>query len=393
MANKTSERVLVLSLNPYHLSTRSRKAAVRYRATTGPTTFLGLSGVGRTGRWGTPGAFAVDGIAVTQLRVRRPRLAPTRTNQVGNLVFSYTPALLRMCAAAMRSPATVVHVGTPPLILVALLHHATYRSRIVLDIPERPGAVTSKGSLAAAFSRFEIGLLRCTSRYVHLATVVVPSDVGTIEGLGFRNVRLVRNAPLSDWRAPYIEPPASDDGSLDIVVIGTIFEGRGFETLLRAVAIAARSRSIHLRVYGPGRPRYLDSLRALASSLGLDRSVDWMGRLPSSGVSAAYLQAHAGLVLYESSDPGNDGLSNKILECVSTGRPVIAGDLPENRAFVSQHRVGWLTPVTVEGLAHTLAHVGLGEDPAPLAAHCRACGDTWLNWESEFQAVLELIAK
>lgn len=386
-----ANRILVLTLDAYRFSTRSRKAAIQYVAVA-PTMFLGLSGAGRTGRWDKPGRFLADGVNVRQVYVKRPWVAPTRRSQIHNVILCYLPALARMAKVVIRTPADVIHVTGAPLALLGLLHRARFGSRMVLDIQERPGSIAAKGSVTAIFSRVELSFLRHVSRCVDVATVVTHGDVETVSALGFRTVALVRNAPLSDWRAPFTPPPDVDGADLAAVVIGTIYETRGYEILLRALAKTKHQRNIHLKIYGPGREDYLASLKSLTEALYITDRVKWMGQIDSSEVSAAYLRAHVGLVLYEPTEPGNDGLSNKILECVSTGRPVIAGDLPENRRFVTDNGVGWLTEVTVDALADTLASAGLGEDLAAIGAKCRQYGDTWLNWESEFAKVLEMVA-
>lgn len=380
--------LLVISLDAYRFSTRSRKAASAY-STLGATVFLGLSGAGRTGRWDAPGEFERDGLSVRQLYVRRPWVKPNRRSQLRNLVISYVPALARMAISAVNTPADVVHVTGTPLALLGLLHKLRFRSCLVLDIQERPGAVAAPGSVTALFTHIEKWVLRYSSRYVDLATVVTHGDVETVIGLGFPHVELVRNAPRLSWRAQYLPIGRRKPfGVISFVVIGSVFEGRAYEILLQAVAAASSKRPIRLNIVGPGRPDYVASLKKLCDSLGIGRMVSWMGPIDSSEVSAAYLAADVGLVLYETDKSGNDGLSNKILECVATGRPVIAGDLPENRRFVLENSVGWLTPVSVEALASVLQYVGVDGDFSELCERCRALGDTWLNWESEFSKVL-----
>jgi glycosyltransferase involved in cell wall biosynthesis len=383
-------RILVVSVDAYRFSTRARKAASQYRSVA-PTTFLGLSGAGRTGRWDEPCDTVVDGLLVKQVYVKKPLVAPNRRSQICNLLVSYVPALVRMARVVITTPADVVHVTGSPLAVLGLVHRVRFGSRIVLDIPERPGAVAAKGSVTAIFSRVEASLLRYVSRRVDIATVVTHGDVETVSALGFRSVELVRNAPLLTWLAPYTPPVESDGNGLAAVVIGTIFEGRGYEMLLRAVAEGTRRRDIRLKIYGPGREDYVASLKELTESLGVADHVEWMGPTDAELVSSAYLSAQIGLVLYETVDPGNDGLSNKILECVASGRSVIAGDLPENRRFVTENRVGWLTDVTVDGLASVLATAGVDEDLTAVSARCREYGDSWLNWESEFARVLSWV--
>lgn len=380
--------VLVLTLDAYRFSTRARKAAESY-SRVAPVTFVGLSGAGRTGRWDQPcDVVRESGLRVRQIYVRRPWVQPNRRSQLRNTLLCYLPAFLRMAWAVMRSPADVIHVTGTPLTALGLIHRLRFKSRMVLDIQERPGAVASSGSLTSYFSKFESLLLRLAARRAELATVVTQGDVATITGMGFRAVQLVRNAPLNAWRAPYTRPSENNSFPLRLIAVGTIFEGRGYEALLRAAARAAKVRQIQLTICGPGRAQYLDSLKQLTEALGISALVNWMDAVESSKVSELYLDAHVGLVLYEPLDPGNDGLSNKILECVSSGRPVIAGDLPENRRFVQENRVGWLTEVTESGIADVLVNLDTGVNIVAICDRCRGYGDTWLNWESEFDKIV-----
>ena len=148
---------------------------------------------------------------------------------------------------------------------------------------------------------------------------------------------------------------------------------------------------IALDIYGFARESYLRSLQALVFELGIEDRVTWRGRLHMEEVSNAYLGAHLGLVLYEASDPGNDGLSNKIFECVSTGRPVLAGDLPENRSFVKDNDVGWLAEMSVVGLATALCKIAAENDLDPISRHCRHLGDNELNLDTEFTLVTDFV--
>ena len=348
--------VLVLGYGPYRYSTRGRKAAASY-AQVADTMYLGMAVTGRSWRRGRAGKLVLDGIHKHQGKVGKIWTSSSASTQIQNLLVAYLPAFLRMLTAALHTKADVVHIVNPPLSWIWLIHKWRFGSRVVLDIPERPGRVTLRGSLGAKFSRFEPILLRQMSSRVELAMVVVPSDVSTIERMGYGHVCVVRNAPLQSWRATYRPPVPRASGPLEAVLIGSIFEGRGYQLILRAVALCnADSFRVRLGIYGPGSDRYMSHLRRVAREASAGDAVVWQAALEPSHVSSAYLSAHIGLVLYASVDPGNDGLSNKIVECVSSGRPVLAGDLPENHNFVTSNRVGWLSDMSVEPLARRAIH-------------------------------------
>jgi glycosyltransferase involved in cell wall biosynthesis len=386
-------RVLIVSLAPYRFATRTRKAAVAYRASA-DVEFLVLQGVGRTGKWDKAGTHHVDGIRVKHVHVRPPSAESGLRHQVSNILSSYLPAFARLVVDAVQTPADVVHVTGAPLALVGWLHKRRHRSVFLLDVNERPASVSSSGSLFSVFRRFEPSILRAASSRADITTVVTPGHADILEGdFSFVNVLVVRNAPLCSWRAAFLPSPDVHDNDITVVTVGTIFEGRAFEHLLNAVAIARGAGvDVRLRIYGTGRKSYLNRLALLATQLNVTDLVSFEGPLDSSEVSEAYLGGQIGLALYEQEDAGNDSLSNKILECVSSGRPVLAGDLPENRRFLSEHDIGWLTPVNAESISEAFVDIaGRSSLLAPLALTCRRLGDQQLNWEHEFAKVVVAI--
>lgn len=378
---------LVITLDTWRFATRSKKSAIQY-AQRGRTQFVGLASAGRTRRWDAPGEFVEDGVDVLTLAMVQPATRPSVMNHLRNIARCYVPALARLIKEVWTRPAEVIHVTSSALAPLGALHKLRHRSRVVLDITERPGEVATQGSLAAWFSRCERLVLRLVSPHVSVVSVPVEGIIPTVEKLGFARIELVRNAPLSSWRAPYKDPHETEAGTIRLAIIGSIFEGRGYEILMEALAMALPERSIEVLLAGPGRDEYVRALEALAEKLGVAHAIRWLGSIESEEVSATYLEAHVGLVLYESLDPGNDGLSNKILECVSTGRPVLAGNLPENRSFVTTHGVGFLTGVTPAELASALRGLPPSAELVDLARHCRRIGDEWLCWEKEFAALM-----
>ena len=388
------DKVLIVSMGPYRFSTRTRKAAQAYLGL-GEVTFVGLQGVGRTGKRDVEGSWRTEGIEVVQVGVRAPATSPSRRSQTVNLLRSYLPAFVRLCREIWRRPADVVHVTGVPLILLGLLHTARHGSRLVVDVNERPASVSARGSLFSTFARAEPVLLRLAARRAAITTVVTPGHLELLQAdYGFSHVLVVRNAPMSQWRAPYVEQPEKTHREyLRVVTVGTLFEGRAFEMLIEAVSRAnSGGLQVVLDVYGAGRADYESSLKQLARDLGVQDHVTFHGRVEVSGVSAAYLTGHLGLALYDPADSGNDSLSNKILECVSSGRPVLAGDLTENRRFVVANDVGWLTDVTAEAIAAALVELSGEPNFVSISRRCRALGDQELTWEAEFDKVLKALA-
>ena len=295
---------LVLSMAPYRYATRTRKAAVAYRDR-GAVIFLALQGVGRTGNWDVFGSRTQDGVIVHQVRVRSVSTAPNTLAQLSNLARSYVPAFVRLIREVWRRDADVVHVTGVPLLVLGLLHKARYRSRLVLDINERPASVSARGSLFSLFSRIEPLLLRIGATQSDVTVVVTPGHSTILRrDHGFGDVLVVRNVPLDAWRSDFTPPPPREASSLQVVAAGTLFEGRGFEKLIQAVGVAReRGVIIELDIYGTGRADYTASLYDLASRVAVSDQVRFHGHLDSAKVSSAYLAGHLGVALYENTDP------------------------------------------------------------------------------------------
>lgn len=392
MSHPNRADVLVLSLTPYRFATRARKAAF-HLARSHRVVFASLAAAGRTGIRDSPGRSTVDGIAITQVPVGRIRQSTDLFSRIWNLLVVYLPAYVRLAGVVRRAPSRFVYVTSPSLARLGLRHAERFGSKLIFDVPERPGAVAVKGSLASSFARIERRRLSEVARYAALATVAVAPDSAVLEDLGFDRVVLLRNAPLDTWRADFRPPEAGDDRPLRGVLVGSLFEGRGVEAIIDALAICRTDGTpVRVTIAGPARPAYLADLERRAAQAGIADMIDWVGAVSSDDVSDLYLRHDVGFVLYDQSVSGNDGLSNKILECVASGRPVLAGDLPENRKFVEAHDVGWLSEVEARSLAGVLASIWERRELlVDYAERCRALGERELTWEKEMTPVLGLI--
>jgi len=67
--------------------------------------------------------------------------------------------------------------------------------------------------------------------------------------------------------------------AVSVLAIGRLVPHKNFETLIRAIAVADRERSLHLTIIGGGSPAYRDKLEALAQSLGIEDRVKLLGEV------------------------------------------------------------------------------------------------------------------
>lgn len=393
MPSRDAGSVLVLSLGPYPNATRTRKAARTYAEAGFDVRFLGQQRAGRAVDSVGAGTIEADGVIAHHVKVTVPDFGSSKYSQVRNVVRSFGPAFGRMLSVALRSPADVVHVTGVHLVPVAIAHQLRFGSKLIADINERPASVKAKGSVFGALSRFEPGVIRAAVPRASVVTVVAPGHAEMLrESYGVESAVVVRNAPLSSWRHAWTPLPAGPP--LRVVTVGGMFPGRALEMLIRAAGRVRRlGGDVRISIYGSGRPEYVASLEALIEAEQVGDLVTLEGQVHPSEVSETYSRAHIGLALYEAADPGNDSLSNKIIEVVASGRPVLAGDLPENRAFVREHGVGWLTAVTEENIAEALLEIGRLQhgEIEELADHCYRTADSKLTWKKEFGVVLDRV--
>ena len=163
-------------------------------------------------------------------------------------------------------------------------------------------------------------------------------------------IRLNRTGiPLADFPCTRRADPA---GKFRLFQACRLIEKKGLPTTLRAFAWFARTfPESTLTVAGEGPLE--DSLRQLASELGIADRVKFVGFLSQDDLRRVFYESHFFMHPSETGRDGNqEGVPNSLLEAMATGLPVFAtthGGIPE----AVEHGVsGWLVP---EG-----DHKGLG---------------------------------
>lgn len=146
------------------------------------------------------------------------------------------------------------------------------------------------------------------------------------------DVFVVRTSP-DPGRIFRVDPdPELKAGRRSLVVyLGTMGIQDGVDLFLHAAASIVRSRPGEVRFVAIGGGDELESLRRLASQLGLDSDLVFTGRIPDEALRSYLSTADVGV----SPDPRN-GFNefctmNKTLEYMATGLPVAAFDLEETR--------------------------------------------------------------
>jgi len=109
-----------------------------------------------------------------------------------------------------------------------------------------------------------------------------------------------------------------------LVYIGRVIEGKGIDTLIRAVALL-KSKCLGARLAivgdGPIRP----SLEHLAIGLGIGPQVSFLGRVPTADLVRTLKQSR---VLALCSDTYIEGFGIVVAEALACGKPVIVSNQP-----------------------------------------------------------------
>jgi glycosyltransferase involved in cell wall biosynthesis len=142
-----------------------------------------------------------------------------------------------------------------------------------------------------------------------------------------------------------------------VLAVGRLVPKKGFDVLLRAVAVLRREMNVGCEIIGDG-PELL-ALKALASELGIEEAVLLPGWCPYERLPQVYATADAVVAPSVIGPDGDqDGLPNVILEALATGVPTVASDLSGIREAIRDGETGLLCPSgDPEALAEALKRV------------------------------------
>jgi glycosyltransferase involved in cell wall biosynthesis len=165
--------------------------------------------------------------------------------------------------------------------------------------------------------------------------------------------------------APVARPPrdgSSADDPVTIVSVGRAVPKKGYDTLLRALAMLNPTLSFRLVHVGGG--EQLDNLKALTAELGLAPRVSWRGPLPQTDVLELYRTSDIfALACRQTGDGDRDGLPNVIVEACSQALACVSTNISGIPELLVHEENGLLVPPDEpKALATALAR--LIRDPA-----------------------------
>ena len=285
----------------------------------------------------------------------------------------------------------VIHAHDAAMLLPAMVARRLFGGRIVYDTHELATSVPYRERAWAAFvSGIErLVLPRC-------AAVIAVSD-GIADVLQ-RRYRL-RRRPVVLRNVSDLEPTGRDMGlraglgiSEDAFVVlhqGAPAPSRGCDVIVSALALS--DEDVHLVFLGDAEDGYGRTLRSLIAASGLEHRVHLTPAVALEELLDHTAEADVGMTLLQDTCLNHRlALPNKLFEYLAAGLPVIGADLPEVRALVERHGVGWTaSPTDPSAVAAAIDSARTNRGDPELAERVDSA-HAGLRWAVESERLLSL---
>ena len=182
-------------------------------------------------------------------------------------------------------------------------------------------------------------------------------------------------------------------GELRLIHHGTLNEIYNVGIALESLALIKRTHAdvhVSLSIYGTGPD--LPHLQALSEKLGLD-NVHFGGRVSFEAIPRLIAQSDVGIVPTRHGPVGDFSLSNKLLEYVMMGKPVIASRLPTIRTVFGDTSLLFFDCASAEELAECILR--LQSDPELFDQLVRSADADFVrfSWDRNQRQYLDFIAQ
>jgi len=343
--------VLMVDIGPWSIATRPRKIVGSLPEGLS-VCYLSPASAGRAARRDPAGTRQNGWTRVEHVPIGRLRDVRGLTSMAVN-GGKYLLSLSRLYVRALRTPADLIIAEDRSLLPLLALHRSRYQSRLMYDVRERVGLVRASLSFSAWISRFERPLLRRWIRRIDLLTTVSTTHAQELAELGAEQVTVLMNAP--DWPASDTIELRRSGEPLVVALVGTLTPDRGAAVLCEAVT---KVPDVNLFIAGDGPIEELERIRRFAAEC---TRIKYLGGVDYDGVRAIYECSHVTAVLYDSSDPANDSMPNKLFEAMACGTALLQAEQPLARAFIEEMGIGLVCDLSPDSLAEKLAEFRLNE--------------------------------
>jgi glycosyltransferase involved in cell wall biosynthesis len=331
--------------------------------------------------------------------VRRLPLTHRRAG-VARYLFEYTAfpllAMATVGALQLRRRYDAVQVHTMPDHLVfAALVPKLLGARVLLDLHEAmPELYKSKYGPSSWAVRVITFVERASVRFADRALVVSEPhrDAIVAHGVPAEKLTIVMNAPDERIFRPLNGSRRPGPGFV-LVSHGTLVERYGYETAIRAVALArGELPDVRLVIIGDGEdaPR----LRRLAHELGVHDRVEFLGLRPLDEIPEHLAGAHVGVVANELDEFTDIVVPTKLMEYVASGVPAVVARSRAVEAYFDEASVRFFAPGDPSDLARAIVELAAAPEAADQRA--RTAADRFAAthaWRRSRARYLELVGE
>jgi glycosyltransferase involved in cell wall biosynthesis len=177
-----------------------------------------------------------------------------------------------------------------------------------------------------------------------------------------------------------------------LLYCGTITDHYRLDVAVKALAIASKSiPGLRLRIAGEG--NRLSDVRRVASELSIAHRVEFLGTVNAERVPALMAAADIGISSHQAGVFGALYFSNKILEYISQGLPVVCSRTETLVRYIPEDAIAYFSPGNSEDMARQILR--LWNEPSltrQSVANARALTSRY-SWENEQQRLLAFYQK
>jgi glycosyltransferase involved in cell wall biosynthesis len=318
---------------------------------------------------------------------RGVRLVAVKTG--GGRLWRVTYGVWRVLRAALREGADLYHFHDPELIPLGLVLKGLGK-RVVYDahenVPEdvlaaewipwwlRPMVSRVAGTVEALAACCFDGIVAATP---HIARRFPRHKTVTAQNFPVFKESVAANRP------PFAQRPAK------VVYVGVIVESRGICEVVRAMSLLPKSLGARLCLIGGIRPASLEA--RLRATPGWEH-VDFLGWRDQREVANHLADARVGIVTFWPARCHFHCQPTKLFEYMSAGLPLVASGFPLWRGFVEGAGCGLIVdPRDPQAIARAIERLLADpEEAEQMGRRGRLAIAECLNWQKEFQGLLEL---